>query len=172
MLANDLSMGSAILAYILVNHSPFDIGFMFCSTLPVKLVTTVFTQLFKSMGVMKFVSVCFEAFKDSPSAYYPIPVFGPILYAILLGNMSGIVLKGLDGHVANGMPWAVQNGEYGSLGLCWLTFCNFPCSFSHKKTFPITNMLLHRSVLCDILSFFRQRHHWSDWQSYAQLYSR
>jgi hypothetical protein len=38
------------------------------------------------------------------------PVFGPILYATLLGNMGGIVMKGLEGHVANGMPWPVQNG--------------------------------------------------------------
>jgi hypothetical protein len=152
MLSNDLSMGSVILAYILVNHLPFDIGLMFCKSLPVTLVTTVFSQLFKALGIMKFVGVCFDAFKENPSAYYPIPVFGPILYAILLGNMAGLVLKGLNGHVENGMPWPVQNGEYGSLGLCWLVIiCNFPCSFSHKTTFPHDKYIA--SQVCSVRHF-------------------
>ena len=112
MLSNDLNFASCILAFILVNYTPYDVGFYFCNTLPVTLITTVFTQLFKAMGIMGFVRACFGAFKDNPSSYYPIPVFGPILYATLLGNMSGLILKGLEGHVGNGMPWAVQNGKY------------------------------------------------------------
>ena len=111
MLANDINMASCILAFIIVNYTPFDIGYMFCKTLPITIVTTSFAQLFRSLGIMKFVNVCFETFKDTPSAYYPIPVFGPILYATLLGNMGGFVMKGLEGHFQNGMPWPVQNGR-------------------------------------------------------------
>jgi len=69
-----------------------------------------FAQLFRSLGTIKFLTACYEALKESPSAYYPIPVFGPILYGILLGNMGPLVLKGLESHLGNGVPWAVQNG--------------------------------------------------------------
>lgn len=116
MLSNDLNVASCILAFVLVNYMPFDLGFKICNTLPFKLVTVSFAQLFRALGIVKFVTVCFEAFKDTPSAYYPIPVFGPILYATLLGNMGGFFMKGFEGHIANGMPWAVQNGLFcGSL---------------------------------------------------------
>jgi hypothetical protein len=89
MLSNDLNVASCILAFVLVNYFPFDLGFKFCKTLPMTMVTVSFAQLFRSLGLIKFTTVCFEAFKDNPSAYYPIPVFGPILYATLLGNMGG-----------------------------------------------------------------------------------
>jgi hypothetical protein len=69
MLASDINFGSCILAFILVNYTPFDIGFMLCNTLPVTLITTSFAQLFRSLGIMKFCHVCYEAFKDSPSPY-------------------------------------------------------------------------------------------------------
>ena len=79
MLSSDINMAACIAAYILVNHLPLDLGYLLCNTLPVTLVTTSFAQLFRSLGIMKFVTVCFEAFKDNPSPYYPIPVFGPIM---------------------------------------------------------------------------------------------
>mmetsp|Transcript_15554 Transcript_15554/g.20257 ORF Transcript_15554/g.20257 Transcript_15554/m.20257 type:complete len:320 (+) Transcript_15554:216-1175(+) len=112
MIANDLVMGSCIIAYILVNLLPFDIGFMFFNTLPASMMIVSSAQLFRALGTVKFLNVAFNAFKDSPSAYYPIPVFGPIIYAILLANMGPLVLKGFEGHVCNGVPWAVQNGVF------------------------------------------------------------
>jgi len=110
MLSNDLNMASVIIAFVLVNYTPFDIGFMILNTLPASIATVSFAQLFRSLGIAKFVMVCYETFKDSPSAYYPIPVFGPIMYATLLGNMGSFLLKGFEGHVKDGMPWAFQNG--------------------------------------------------------------
>lgn len=112
MLSNDLNIGSCILAWLIVNILPFDIGYQLCKTLPIVLITTSFAQLFRSTAIVRFVKVCFQEFQQAPSAYYPIPVFGPILYATLLGNMSGFILKGVNGHVANGMPWPFQNGIF------------------------------------------------------------
>jgi hypothetical protein len=89
MFANDLNMASCIFAFIVVNYTPMDIGFKFFSNIAVNIVTVVFAQLFRSLGIVKFIGVCFEQFKDHPSQYYPIPVFGPIMYATLLGNMGG-----------------------------------------------------------------------------------
>lgn len=112
MLASDVNFGSCIIAYILVNWTPYDIGYKLCQTLPVTMLYTSFAQLFRSNGIMGFVNACYAAFKDSPSPYYPMPVFGPILYATLLGNMGGFIMKGLEGHVQNGVPWPVQNGFF------------------------------------------------------------
>lgn len=112
MFANDLNMGSCILAFVLVNYTPFDLGYTLCRTLPVTVITTSFAQLFRSVAIPKFVHVCFETFRSNPSPYYPIPVFGPIMYATLLGNMGGFLTKGLEGHVKDGMPWPVQNGIF------------------------------------------------------------
>lgn len=111
MLSNDVNFASCIIAFIVVNYSPGDIGYKVCCTLPVTLLITSSAQLFRASGIMKFVAACYDTFKDSPSSYYPIPVFGPILYATLLGNMAGFLMKGLEGHVANGMPWPMQNGR-------------------------------------------------------------
>jgi hypothetical protein len=115
MLANDLNMASCIIAFLLINYTPFDIGYKICASLPGTIVTVSFAQLFRSLGIAKFATVCFEAFKDTPSAYYPIPVFGPIIYATLLGNMGGFFLKGFEGHLSNGIPWPVQNGTLRAL---------------------------------------------------------
>jgi len=137
MLSNDLNVGACILAFVLVNYTPFDIGYKLCNTLPVKIVTVMFSQLFRSSGVMKFTTVAFEAFKDAPSAYYPIPVFGPILYGTLLGNMGGFFMKGFEGHIMNGMPWPFQNG----------LFCgSFFHFFVHDKT-GIVGTTLRRFVV-------------------------
>jgi TRIC channel len=80
MLYNDLNMASCIIAFVLVNYTPFDIGFKVLDTLPFAMITVSFAQLFRATGLIKFVNVCYEEFKGIPSKYYPIPVFGPILY--------------------------------------------------------------------------------------------
>ena len=112
ILSNDVFMACAITSFVLVNYTPFDVGFLLLNTLPFSLVTVSFAQLFRSLGTIKFLTACFNHFKGSPSNLYPIPVFGPILYGILLGNMGPLVLKGLEAHIANGVPWPVQNGTY------------------------------------------------------------
>jgi hypothetical protein len=80
MLSNDLNMASCIVAFVLVNYSPLEFGYRVLDTLPLTIVTTSWAQLFRSLGLMKFVKACFNEFKGNPSPYYPIPVFGPILY--------------------------------------------------------------------------------------------
>jgi len=132
IIANDLAMGSCIIAFALVNILPFDLGFMFFNTFPLSLVIVSSAQLFRSLGLVKFVSTCFMAFKDTPSAYYPIPVFGPIIYGTLLGNMGPLFMKGFEPHIGNGVPWPVQNG------LFLTTFYHF---YVHDKDGPIGQLL-------------------------------
>ena len=107
VMANDVAMAAGTMAFVLANLPG---GREFGNSLPVAFFTTMFAQLFRALGIVKFVSVGFNQFQSSPSAYYPIPVIGPILYGIMLGNMGGLVLKGIDGYLANGMPWPFQNG--------------------------------------------------------------
>lgn len=118
ILTNDVFLAVSIVAFVLVNYTPGDVGFLLFQTTPVYAVIVSLAQLFRSLGTIKFLTACYQALKDSPSAYYPMPVFGPILYGILLGNMGPLVLKGLEAHVGNGVPWAVQNGTFtGQAGL-------------------------------------------------------
>ena len=112
MLAKDLAFGSCIFAYILVNCTPLDIGYKILSLLPFKVLTVMGAQLFRNRGIVSFNDIAYNAFKDSPSKYYPTPVFGPILNACILGNMGGFFFKGFHGHLKNGMPWAFQNGIF------------------------------------------------------------
>lgn len=125
MLSNDVNIACCILAFILVNYVPFSIGYKLANTFPVVLATTCFAQLFRSSGLISYCSVAFETFKGNPSEYYPIPVFGPIIYASLLGNMGGFFNKGFTGHLQKGMPWSFQTG------LACATFYHF---YVHDET--------------------------------------
>lgn len=132
ILSNDMNMASCIVAFLLVNCTPYNIGYKLLDTLPLALITVSFAQIFRANGIVKFVSVCFQEFKTNPSPYYPIPVFGPILYATLLGNMGGFFMKGVEGHVGSGTPWPVQNGVFCA------TFYHF---FVNDQTGPIGGQL-------------------------------
>lgn len=112
MLSNDQPLAFCILAFLIVNCTPWDIGYKLGNFLPIFLITTLLGQLFRVNGLIKFTSMGFEAFKHKPSDYYPVPVFGPIIFATLLGNMGGFFHKGLDGYLKNGMPWPFQNGLF------------------------------------------------------------
>jgi hypothetical protein len=126
MFYNDLNMASCIVAFLIVNCTPFDLGYKLCQTLPLSLLTVSFAQLFRSVAIPKFVHVCFQEFATKGTPYYPsIPVFGPILYATLLGNMGGFITRGIEGHVEAGMPWPIQNG------FCTASFYHF---FVHDRT--------------------------------------
>jgi len=134
MLSNDVNIACCILAFILVNYTPFSIGYKLAKTFPVVLVTTCFAQLFRSSGLVKFCSVAFVEFKGNPSKYYNIPVFGPIIYATLLGNFGGFFNKGFTGHLNKGMPWPFQTG------LACASFYHF---FVHDETGFIGTNLRH-----------------------------
>lgn len=115
MLSNDMNIAACILAFCIANYIPFDLGYKLGNTLPVVAVTVSFAQLFRALGVIKFTFLAFDQFKNNPSKYYPTPIFGPILYASLLGNMSGFFIKGFNKHLENGMPWPFQNGTFLSM---------------------------------------------------------
>lgn len=110
MLGNDLCFGSCIIAYILVNCIPNDLGYKVLSTFPLRVLTIMGAQLFRNRGVVSFTNIAYNAFKENPSKYYPTPVFGPILNGCILGNMGGFFWKGFHGHLKGGMPFIVQNG--------------------------------------------------------------
>jgi TRIC channel len=95
MLSNDLNMAACILAFILVNYTPYDIGFRILNIFPFAVVTVSFAQLFRTTGLIRFVKACFDEFKGNPSKYYPIPVFGPILYGTVSFTLSNVELSRL-----------------------------------------------------------------------------
>jgi hypothetical protein len=109
----DVNVIACLIAYTIVNYTPGDVGYKLVNFLPVVLVVTSFGQLFRSLGMMRFITTAFN--EVSPSPYYPIPVIGPVLYGSLLGNWGGFFLKGFHGHLENGIPWAFQNGELDSV---------------------------------------------------------
>lgn len=109
--SNDLCLGTALAAFFLVNYLPSDLGVHFGKSMPGTFITVMFAQLFRSLGTCKFTTQAFKAFESSPSAYYPIPVLGPIFYGVMLGNMGALVLNGISGYVGKGMPWGFQNGK-------------------------------------------------------------
>mmetsp|Transcript_10994 Transcript_10994/g.12292 ORF Transcript_10994/g.12292 Transcript_10994/m.12292 type:complete len:287 (+) Transcript_10994:235-1095(+) len=108
LIANDLLFGLAALAYAIAFILPF--GFFIGQLFPVKLVTTAGSTLFKSTGVCMFASIANEVVQ--PSKYYPIPVFGPIIWATLLANMGAFFLKGFHKHIENGIPYPAQNALF------------------------------------------------------------
>ena len=110
MFANDIFFGSCILGYGIVNWLPYNIGFHFFNTIPGVALHTVFSQIFRVSGIIGFSDAAYAGFKETPSAYYPIPVFGPILFPAALGNMGGFLWHGFDGYLEDGMPWLFQQG--------------------------------------------------------------
>ena len=113
MLASDINMPMCIISFLIVNYVPFGIGHKLGNFFPVLLLITSGAQLFRAMGIIKFVNIAFDAFKDAPSPYYPyVPVFGPILNATMLGNMGGFFGNSFHGYLKNGMPWPFQNGLF------------------------------------------------------------
>ena len=61
-------------------------------------------------GIAGFSDAAYAAFKESPSEYYPTPVFGPILFPTMLGNVGGFFANGFDSYLEKGMPWLFQQG--------------------------------------------------------------
>jgi len=112
MLSNDLIFVAITLAFILVNYTPFSVGYKIGGSFPGVLVYTLFAQLFRVSGLITYNSMAFEAFQNSSSKYYSVPIVGPILLPIALANLGAFFAKGFDGHLKNGMPWPVQNGIF------------------------------------------------------------
>lgn len=125
MFSNDVFFGSCLVGYGIVNHLPYDLGYRIFGTFAGSLPIAVFSQVFRVSGIYGFSDAAFQMFKESPSAYYPTPVFGPILFPSLLGNMGGFLWSGFDGYLGGGMPWLFQQGVSCS------TFYHF---YAHDET--------------------------------------
>ncbi|CAJ1960971.1 unnamed protein product [Cylindrotheca closterium] len=108
--SGDVNVTLAMIAFIIVNYTPFDIGYKIMTSLPATLVITSMAQMFRSMGTIGFISVAANELK--PSKYYPTAIIGPILYGALLGNMGGFFKSGVEGYLANGIPWPFQNAFF------------------------------------------------------------
>jgi hypothetical protein len=88
---------------------------------------------------MKFTTVCHTELSSPPyhaiaTKYYNIPVFGPIVYGTMLGNMGGFILNGIDGYThRHGIPYPFQNGNVFFQHLC-TPLCVFLIEFLHVLT--------------------------------------
>lgn len=116
----DVNVTACIIAHLTVNYTPYDIGYKLLNLFPFKLLIMVFSTLFKSTGMIKFINTGFSEIKPTP--FYPIPVMGPVVYGTMLGNMGGLFLKGFDGYLKNGTPWPFQNGIF--IGTFYHLFAN------------------------------------------------
>mmetsp|Transcript_5068 Transcript_5068/g.14418 ORF Transcript_5068/g.14418 Transcript_5068/m.14418 type:complete len:304 (-) Transcript_5068:77-988(-) len=116
----DVNVTACIIAFLTVNYTPYDIGYQILNLLPVKVLITVFSTLFKSTGMIKFINTAFSEIQ--PTQFYPIPVMGPIVYGTMLGNMGGLFVKGFDGYLQSGTPWPFQNGIF--IGTFYHLFSN------------------------------------------------
>ena len=144
MLSNDLNMAFCIIAFAIANYLPYDIGYRIGNTMPVVIVTTVFAQLFRAMGLVKFSQIAFEAFKDSPSPYYPIPIFGPILLPTLLGNFGGFFAKGFDqASNFNDLIWIKSSYRFIKNQYFWIMYKRFSYL---KSAFHSTRQLTNSSI--------------------------
>mmetsp|Transcript_118984 Transcript_118984/g.344141 ORF Transcript_118984/g.344141 Transcript_118984/m.344141 type:complete len:313 (+) Transcript_118984:332-1270(+) len=116
----DVNVTCCVIAFLAVNYTPLDIGYKILSSFPGKIFVTIFAQMFRCTGTIKFINTGFQ--EISPTPYYPIPVIGPILYGTMLGNMGGFFVKGFDGYLKNGVPWPFQNGIF--IGTFYHLFAN------------------------------------------------
>ena len=147
MLNNDFHVACCILSFVLVTHVP--LCFKLSRTFPVTLVTVMFAQLFRAMGIIRYTSLASREF--AASDYYPIPVFAPIAYGTLLGNMGGFFAKSFHSHLEkHGVPWSFQNGTSYASSLFLFQVKNVTCSLT-----PIT--MQASFALLSIISLFMTR---------------
>ncbi|GMH80636.1 hypothetical protein TrST_g641 [Triparma strigata] len=99
---------SSFVAYWLVFHSPFDVGYSVFSFLPLKIWTVLTSQLFKAGGICSYCNLGMGMF--NATKYYPVPIMGPILTATLLGNVGPVFRLGWSKWFEKGMPANFENG--------------------------------------------------------------
>jgi len=139
VMGDDYHLLCCIVCWAVVNYLPF--GFFLGSTLPVKFVTLQLSQLFRTMTTVKHTALAFVVYsKDTyhpVRKIYPIPIFGPLFYGSLFGNMGGYLQKGFHSRLEQGgLPRHLVN--------------SFVCSFIyhffvHDETGPI-GTFLHQIV--------------------------
>jgi hypothetical protein len=161
-LLNDIHMTSCLVSFLLVqiilpyimqllrqsifsNDDSSISTFIYSAiTIPLQMMITMYAQLFRSMGLMKFITVCHIELLVPPyhtiaTKYYTIPIFGPIIYGTMLGNMGGFILNGIDGYTQrSGIPYPFQNGNVFPGFLCvYLNrfFSEQIYTYIHSETF-------------------------------------
>mmetsp|Transcript_18086 Transcript_18086/g.49316 ORF Transcript_18086/g.49316 Transcript_18086/m.49316 type:complete len:291 (-) Transcript_18086:200-1072(-) len=116
----DVTLTICAIVLVLTTYTPGNVGYRFASLFPVRVITTVWAQLFRALGTLAFINTATA--EVSASKYYPTPILGPVLYGILLGNMGAFFSKGVHLHLEKGMPWPVENGLV--VGLFYQLFAN------------------------------------------------
>ena len=125
MITSDIGLACCIIAYAIVNWTPYDLGFKYGKTFPILAPAISLAQLFRSLGMIGFIKAAQK--HCIPTPYYPIAVIGPVVYGTLLGNMGGFLINGFNGHLQKGVPFAFQNGK------CFITIPTFWCSESYSS---------------------------------------
>jgi len=129
LFTNDFNLACVVVAFYLQNFTPAS---MFFNSFIGRLLVTMFSTLFRALGVQLFCTLAFEASQGKPSQLgYNIMILGPILYPALLGNMGPLVVNGL-GLLKNGMPFPFMQTLFTA------TFYHF---YVHDQTGIIGNSL-------------------------------
>lgn len=141
MISNgDVNITLCLLAFGLVNYTP--VSTLLNKILPLKMCMVSFAQLFRSLGMIAFITQAYN--EVGASKYYPTPILGPVLYGALLGNMGGFFMKGFEGHLKNGVPWSFQNGVV--VGLLFHLFVHdqegFLGSFLRDQVHKVSNFFV------------------------------
>lgn len=105
----DATCGLSFLAFWLVFHCPADAFYSLCKLLPMKLLYTFYTTLFKSGGVPGYTKLGHDVAQPYS---YGISLLGPVLSSCFLSNAGPVFRMGWDEWFKNGMPWQFENGLY------------------------------------------------------------
>lgn len=154
----DVTLTLTAVAFVLATYIPMDIGCRLGNNIVVKIITTVFAQLFRALGMLAFINTATA--EVSASNYYPTPILGPVLYGVLLGNMGGVFSKGFDGHLNSGMPFPVQNGKYRKAKLVQLIKLTPTISWSKILEFCIHRYLSSSAVAILNIFYSCRCHSW------------
>lgn len=108
VLNNDLIVFFCTVAWYLIFYLK---GNVWLNYPPVKAIWLTFVGLFRTLVVPNIVTIAHTVLQ--PSAYYPIPLFGPIIAGAVLGSAGSFFPfdKGLIA-IKNGTPWQMQAAFY------------------------------------------------------------
>ncbi len=107
-LNNDVIMFCCVAAWFVVHYCR---GHQWLQLLPIKMFWMCFLGIFRSNAVTNIVATSNSIF--AKSAYYPTPLFGPIITGTVLGGMGQFLPfdKGLVA-ISKGTPWNIQGAFY------------------------------------------------------------
>jgi hypothetical protein len=107
-LNNDVIIFCCIASWFVVHYCR---GHEWLQYLPIKMFWMCFLGIFRSNAVTNIVATANSIF--AKSAYYPIPIFGPIITGTVLGGMGQFLPfdKGLVA-ISKGTPWNIQGAFY------------------------------------------------------------